>query len=214
MTPFARRNSVERSDRNPPDGDVVPIPLRNEEATRDGVLKALNKLQKADSNDLIVVFFAGHGVKDKTSFYLLTHEAEVGDLAATALSGAELSKQLRGLPCTVLLMLDACHSAGFGQGKVLAQKELRPATDDALTWLILATGVPDHLPRWQQAITSALRRLFVRNQLARWAGVAIAFVNAIIQTLLIPAFPWWSLSLFAIDMLVIYGLIVHGGKDE
>jgi hypothetical protein len=27
-------------------------------------------------------------------------------------------------------MLDACHSAGYGQGKPLAQKELRPATDD------------------------------------------------------------------------------------
>ena len=56
--------------------------------------------------------------------------------------------------------------------------------------------------------------LFVRNQFARWAGVAVAFVNAIIQTLMIPAYPWWSLFLFTLDMFVIYGLIVHGGKDD
>ena len=29
----------------------------------------------------------------------------------------------------------------------------------------------------------------------------------------IPAFPLWSLALFGIDLLVIYGLAVYGGKQ-
>src|SRR3954452_16281429 len=37
--------------------------------------------------------------------------------------------------------------------------------------------------------------VFVRWPVARWTGVAIAFVNAIVQTLMIPAFPWWSIAL-------------------
>jgi hypothetical protein len=44
----------------------------------------------------------------------------------------------------------------------------------------------------------------------RWIGVAIASANAILQLLFIPAYPFWSLCLFTLDILVIYGLIAHG----
>jgi hypothetical protein len=50
------------------------------------------------------------------------------------------------------------------------------------------------------------------NELARWVGVFAASVNALLQLLFIPAFPFLSLSLFAIDVLVIYGLIAYGGR--
>jgi hypothetical protein len=48
----------------------------------------------------------------------------------------------------------------------------------------------------------------------RWLGVAIAALNAIVQLMFIPAYPFWSLSLFALDMLVIYGLVAHGARSE
>ena len=51
------------------------------------------------------------------------------------------------------------------------------------------------------------------NELARWAGVFIASANAIIQLLFIPAIPFLALSLFAIDILVIYALIAYGGRQ-
>jgi|SRR4051794_9691075 hypothetical protein len=56
--------------------------------------------------------------------------------------------------------------------------------------------------------------IIARVQFARWLGVAIAFANAVLQTLMMPAYTWWSLSLFIVDMLVIYALIVYGGKQE
>jgi hypothetical protein len=46
----------------------------------------------------------------------------------------------------------------------------------------------------------------------RWIGVAIASGNAILQLLFIPAYPFWSLCLFTLDILVIYGLIAHGKR--
>jgi hypothetical protein len=46
----------------------------------------------------------------------------------------------------------------------------------------------------------------------RWIGVAIASFNAVIQLLFIPAYPFWSLCLFTLDILVIYGLIAHGKR--
>jgi hypothetical protein len=45
----------------------------------------------------------------------------------------------------------------------------------------------------------------------RWFGIAVAGVNAIIALLTIPAYPFWSLAVFAVDVLVIYGLAVYGG---
>jgi uncharacterized caspase-like protein len=106
--------------------------LLDADAQRGAVLKALAAVrQQAKENDLFVVFFAGHGVKTKDQFYLLTVEAQVSNLAKTALSGADLRAGLSEFPCQVLLLLDACHSAGFGEGRKLKQANLRPATDDA-----------------------------------------------------------------------------------
>src|SRR5690242_20031368 len=46
----------------------------------------------------------------------------------------------------------------------------------------------------------------------RWVGVAIAALNAIAQLLIMPAYPLWAICLFALDVLVIYGLIAHGAR--
>ena len=44
--------------------------------------------------------------------------------------------------------------------------------------------------------------------------MGVAFVNAVVAMITIPVYPWWSLALFVLDMLVIYGLIAHGAKEE
>jgi hypothetical protein len=51
-----------------------------------------------------------------------------------------------------------------------------------------------------------------RAQWARWVGVLSASGNAVLQLLFLPAFPLLSMSLLALDVLVIYGLIAHGGR--
>jgi hypothetical protein len=55
--------------------------------------------------------------------------------------------------------------------------------------------------------------LLIQNQFARWLGVAFAVLNAIAQLLMMPAYPFWSLTLFTLDILVMYGLIAHGGRQ-
>jgi hypothetical protein len=46
----------------------------------------------------------------------------------------------------------------------------------------------------------------------RWFGVACASVNAILQTLWIPAYPILAMIILALDVTVIYGLLVYGGR--
>ncbi|HEY1367246.1 MAG TPA: hypothetical protein VGF23_09040 [Gaiellaceae bacterium] len=51
-----------------------------------------------------------------------------------------------------------------------------------------------------------------RSQWARWFGITMASLSAIGQLLFVQAYPWWSLAVFALDVLVIYGLAVYGGR--
>jgi hypothetical protein len=46
----------------------------------------------------------------------------------------------------------------------------------------------------------------------RWVGVLFAGLNAIALLLYLPAYPLLALALFSVDILVIYGLIAHGGR--
>jgi hypothetical protein len=50
------------------------------------------------------------------------------------------------------------------------------------------------------------------SEFARWFGIAAAGVNAIAQLSFVPAYPWWSLAMFTVDLLIIYALAVYGGK--
>lgn len=54
--------------------------------------------------------------------------------------------------------------------------------------------------------------VFVKNQFARWTGVFVLSGNAVVQLLMIPAYPFWSLSIFALDILAIYGLVAYGDR--
>jgi hypothetical protein len=50
------------------------------------------------------------------------------------------------------------------------------------------------------------------SQWARWVGVGVAGLNAVAQLVFAQAYPLWSLMIMAIDFLVIYGLVVYGGR--
>jgi hypothetical protein len=60
------------------------------------------------------------------------------------------------------------------------------------------------------AMVSAVA-LFSGSELARWFGIFVASLNGIGQLMFVHANPWWSVSMFAIDILVIYGLATYAG---
>ena len=51
-------------------------------------------------------------------------------------------------------------------------------------------------------------------QWARWFGIAVAGLQAIAQLAFIQAYPFWSLTVFTLDLLVIYALAVYGGSRK
>ncbi len=47
------------------------------------------------------------------------------------------------------------------------------------------------------------------NQIARWLGVALVGLNALGQFFFIPAYPFWSLTIIAVNVVALYALCVY-----
>jgi hypothetical protein len=67
---------------------------------------------------------------------------------------------------------------------------------------------------WWVGIVQGLTALGVllRMPIARLLGIVFAIANAVAQLLVMPAYPFLSLALFGLDIAVIYGLVVYGGR--
>jgi hypothetical protein len=44
---------------------------------------------------------------------------------------------------------------------------------------------------------------------ARWFGIGIVSINALTHMFAIAAYPWWSMFILAIDIVILYALAVH-----
>jgi hypothetical protein len=92
--------------------------------------------------------------------------------------------------------------AAIGNSKVFSRHpEIVVSNLNTWGWIVLCLGALQ--------IVAAIG-ISSGNRLARWFGVAVAFLNALCQLTFASAFPIWSLTIFGLDILVIYGLIVHG----
>ncbi len=94
--------------------------LTDADATRVGVLDALDWLRKqTTSNDVALVFMAGHGVEDEGgNTFFLPEDGDPERLISTAVAQADLQSILaRSIAGKVVAFLDICHAGGA----VLAQ---------------------------------------------------------------------------------------------
>lgn len=72
-------------------------------------------------------------------------------------------------------------------------------------WIVLIVGVLQ--------LTAAFS-IWAGNEYGRWVGIVSAGLNSIVMLMFIPAYPFGALAVFAIDVLVIYGLAAYGGRDR
>ena len=99
--------------------------LENERATGAAMREALFVfLQQADWDDLVVIYYAGHGAPDPgrpDNLYLLPTDTDLDRLAATGFPMWDVKTALRRQIAAerVLVIADACHSAGTADGEAV-----------------------------------------------------------------------------------------------
>lgn len=122
---FAHRDAVAFMDflRSPHGGGFVPTHTKlliNEEATTRNIRSALfTFLKQAEKDDLVIIYFAGHGAPEigrPDNLYLLSYDTDVDDMASTAFPMWDMETALKRYIAAerVLVFADACHSAGVG----------------------------------------------------------------------------------------------------
>ncbi len=52
------------------------------------------------------------------------------------------------------------------------------------------------------------------NQAARWFAVVVIGLNAVGQMFFIPAYPFWSLLIIAVDVVALWGLCAYGSREN
>jgi hypothetical protein len=70
-------------------------------------------------------------------------------------------------------------------------------------WITLIFGVLQLL---------AAAGVLAGNQLARWFAVVVLGLNAIDQMFFIPAYPFWALTIIAMDVVALWGLCAYGSR--
>jgi WD40 repeat protein len=104
--------------------DVEVRTLVDGQATRADVIDALDWLGRAvTSRDIGIVLIAGHGVTDeKGDYWFLPADAAPARLAATAISQADIRRELDAIAGKAVLFLDTCHANSAVATRGLAPK--------------------------------------------------------------------------------------------
>jgi uncharacterized caspase-like protein len=148
---------------------VEVVPLHDAEATKRNILTALARLsggaeplpagapaalarlKPARPEDTVFVYFAGHGVARRQTFYMIPHDVGYGEnfrgseeerfglLASHSISDRELEAALERLDAAqIVLVLDACNS---GQALEAEEKRRGPMNTKGLAQLAYEKGI-------------------------------------------------------------------------
>ena len=112
---------------------------------------------------------------------------------------------------SILLLVIGCFNAVQGIAAIVnsrvfvANAHFVFANLRAWGWITLILGVLQLL---------AAAGVLAGNQFARWFAVAVVGLNAIDQMFFIPAYPFWSLTIIAMDVVALWGLCAYGSRQN
>jgi WD40 repeat protein len=100
---------------------VKTLLIKNENLTKSALLDGRKMLAEAQPNDIVLLFYAGHGVLDKNfDYYLSTYDIDFMNPAEKGIAYEELESLLDGIkPLRKALFIDACHSGELDKDDVV-----------------------------------------------------------------------------------------------
>lgn len=137
--------------------EIEVAELYNENATRNGILTAINKIRtNSVSQDVLIIYYAGHGVMSveqdtrDSEYFIIPNNvtqmyAQANVLESSAISSAQLMEMLKDIKAQKqLLLLDACQSGGavetFAMRGAAEEKAIAQLARSTGTYVIAASG--------------------------------------------------------------------------
>jgi len=102
-------------------GEIRMYEVFDEKATRRGMQAVLAEMQDTQPEDVVVIYYAGHGEATESDFFFVTHEFELPissrRLERRALSASKLQKYIENIGARrVIMLIDACKSGSAVEG--------------------------------------------------------------------------------------------------
>lgn len=117
----ALRDVLQHTERCAYPADHIRL-LYNEEATRSSILDGISWLTQqtlANDNTTAIIFFSGHGWRDKQdNYFLVPHDVDPNNIPESAISGQAFTAAIRDIYASrLLVILDCCHAGGVTTSK-------------------------------------------------------------------------------------------------
>jgi hypothetical protein len=112
---------------------------------------------------------------------------------------------------SILLVVVGCFNLIYGIAAIAnshvftANAHYVFASQRAWGWITLIIAVLQLL---------AAAGILAGNQLARWFAVGVLALNAIDMMLFLPAYPFWALTIIAMDVVALYGLCAYASRQN
>lgn len=109
--------------------EVKTLLLTDEEFSKNDIAKINSFVEGAGSNDMVVLFFAGHGVLDKNfDYYFCPHDMNFDSPEINGISFSTIEDVLRKCKAQKkLLIMDSCHSGELDKDEVAVVTTTDPA---------------------------------------------------------------------------------------
>jgi len=183
------------------------VPLINQDATKANILSALKRLagapeppslkagglaglRKAEPEDTVIIYFAGHGTAQAQRFYLIPHDLGYGGdrtklneqglqtILAHGISDLELQQTVEDLDAGhLLLIIDACNS---GQALEAEEKRRGPMNSKGLAQLAYEKGM--YILTAAQSYQAALEAAQLGHGLLTYALIEEGLKTAVADT--------------------------------
>lgn len=94
--------------------------ITGKDVTVNSINEAITNLEMANINDVVIIFFAGHGILDQNlDYYLSTYNINFNNPSENGLNFDDFENRLSKLKCRhKLLLIDACHSGELDKDEI------------------------------------------------------------------------------------------------
>lgn len=115
----------------------TPVLITDTEATATNIKTAIRNLtRKVNQDDVVFIYFSGHGEQEDNDTYFLSTDAVADNLYSTAVNFEEIKKGwnlLADKHCKVISFIDACHAGAMYNTKSVS-KTLQFATPGVISF--------------------------------------------------------------------------------
>ena len=112
-----------------------------------------------------------------------------------------------GIMLAIIGALNVIHGIAAVDNSTFFVRDAKFVLADLNTWgwVLLVMGIVQ---------LAAAFGVWRQTEWGRWLGILLASINCIVAFMFLPAAPVWTLMIFFVDIIIIFGLLTYGGRDR